>query len=162
MRSGPCFRESGAEDGGVERVLIEREVARILAAMGIGEERLSPATRLLQDLRIDGDDAVAFFEAVSTRFGTDLTVLRKDWTTHFGPEGVSFAPIGRIMAGATGTGAATALAGLRPFTCVMLAAVAGAGAWLLGRPSGAPASRPIRLGEVVDAVERGRWEGSGE
>lgn len=145
----------------MERVLIEREITRILAEMGIREERLFPTARLLEDFRIDGDDAVEFFEAVSTRFGTDLTVLREDWTTHFGPEGLSLAPVGRIMAGTAGAGGAAALAGLRPFICVVLMVIGSAGAWLLGRSGGAPASRPIRLSEVVDAIERGRWERSG-
>ena len=156
--SGPCSRGSIVEDGVVDRVLIEREIARILAEMGIREERLSPTACLLQDFRIDGDDAVEFFEAVSTRFGTDLTVLGKDWASHFGPEGLSIAPVGRILVGAAGAGAAAVLAGLRPFICVVLV---GVGAWRLGRSGGAPAPCPIRLSDVMDAVERGRWERSG-
>ncbi|HEY0207177.1 MAG TPA: hypothetical protein VGC15_23865 [Acetobacteraceae bacterium] len=41
----------------------------------------------------------------------------------------------------------------------MPAAMGGAVAWLAGRATGAGRLRPIRLGEVVDAVERGRWNG---
>jgi hypothetical protein len=46
---------------------------------------LSLDTSLLDDIRIDGDDAVEFFEKYSKRFKVDLSGIR--WNLHFGPEG---------------------------------------------------------------------------
>jgi acyl carrier protein len=43
--------------------------------------------RLLDDLGMDGDDAVDFFLGLESRYGVDLSVLRPQWDRHFGPEG---------------------------------------------------------------------------
>lgn len=139
----------------MDRVLIEREIAQILAKMGIRANR--PADRLLQDLGIDGDDAAEFFDAIHNRFGTDLTLLREDWDTHFGPEGLSIAPIGKLVAAAACVGVPAMLTGLPILLCGVLAAAGAAGAWMIPRSNNAP-SRPIRLIQVSDAVERGRWQ----
>lgn len=45
--------------------------------------------RLVQDLGMDGDDTVDFFNNVHERFHTDLTHLHEHWSEHFGREGFS-------------------------------------------------------------------------
>jgi len=40
---------------------------------GLPRQRVQLSHRLLQDLGMDGDDAVDFFNLVHERFGTDLT-----------------------------------------------------------------------------------------
>lgn len=78
---------------------------------GVPREKIHLSDRLLQDIGMDGDDAVDFFNSVHERFGTDLTHLHEHWSEHFGPEGVSCwiglviipaAIIGGLAAGAAG------------------------------------------------------------
>lgn len=54
------------------------------------KQELTRNTRLLDDLRIDGDDADDFFHAFKERFKVDLSSL--DLRKYFNPEG--FDPIG--------------------------------------------------------------------
>jgi hypothetical protein len=57
----------------------------------VAEERIDPPgnitanTRLMEDLGMDGDDAVGFFEKYRAIFEVDLTGIR--WGRHFGREG---------------------------------------------------------------------------
>ncbi len=48
-------------------------------------ERVSLTTRLFEDLGLDGDDAVEFFEKYQGEFDVDLSSM--EWDRHFGPEG---------------------------------------------------------------------------
>ena len=142
----------------MNRALIEQEVAELLVGMGVRAERLCPDARLLQDLRIDGDDAAGFLDAVSARFGTDLSALRAGWDTYFGPEGLSVMAVAPLALSCAITGAAAALARLRVVVCVVSAATGAVAVWLVGHTIGTGRHRPIRLSEVVDAVERGSWD----
>ena len=49
--------------------------------------RLTIDTRLAQDLGMDGEDAVEFFDEFQRDFGIDLTDLHMHWNQHFSPEG---------------------------------------------------------------------------
>lgn len=49
--------------------------------------KLTSDTRLAQDLGMDGDDAVEFFEKFGQEFGVDLYELNAHWRQHFAPEG---------------------------------------------------------------------------
>jgi hypothetical protein len=46
---------------------------------------LTTETRLAQDLGMDGDDAVDFFDAFQQDFGVDLEDLHMHWDQHFSP-----------------------------------------------------------------------------
>lgn len=116
--------------------------------------------RLLQDLDMDGDDAVDFFNSVHDRFGTDLTDLYEHWSQHFGPEGFSClnglviipaAVIGGVVAGVAGLSAFWGFA----ITVALLAA------WLWAMRRWGPPDRmvPLTVEEVVAAVEAGAWPG---
>jgi acyl carrier protein len=48
------------------------------------KEKLSPDSRLLQDLGVDGADAVELLEAFSEKFGVDMAHF--PLSKHFGPE----------------------------------------------------------------------------
>ncbi len=145
----------------MDRALIEREVAGLLAAMGIRAESLRPDARLLQDLRIEGDDAAEFFAAVAARFGTDLSALHADWDSHFGAEGLPLTAAAPVALASAASGAIAALVGVPGVLCAVPAAIGGAATWLAGRATSAGRLRPIRLSEVADAVERGRWDEHG-
>ena len=49
--------------------------------------RLTTDTRLAQDLGMDGEDAVEFFDEFQRDFGVDLVDLHMHWDQHFSPEG---------------------------------------------------------------------------
>ncbi|HEY0012338.1 MAG TPA: DUF1493 family protein [Allosphingosinicella sp.] len=67
---------------------IEAEVIDLIAReRGLPRHKVTLSSRLLQDLGMDGDDAVEFFQDFETRYGADLTPLYLHWDRHFGPEG---------------------------------------------------------------------------
>jgi Protein of unknown function (DUF1493) len=55
---------------------------------GVRRAKVTLSTRLLQDLRMDGDDAVDFFESFGETFNVDLERLWLHWPHYFGPEGL--------------------------------------------------------------------------
>ena len=56
-------------------------------------EKLHLGTTLSGDLRMEGDDAVEFFEKFGSKFAVDLTDLYRDWKFYFSPEGVPIATV---------------------------------------------------------------------
>lgn len=126
---------------------------------GLPRDKVHLSSRLLQDLGMDGDDAVDFFNSVHERFGTDLTHLYELWGDYFGPEGFSCwnglvimpaAVIGGVAAGLLGLGA---LAGFG-ITIALLVL------WFWTMKKWGPPDRmkTITVAEVVDAVETGAWQ----
>lgn len=125
---------------------------------GLPREKVNLSDRLLQDLGMDGDDAVDFFIGVHERFGTDLTHLHEHWSEHFGPEGFSLknglviipaAIIGGLLAGFAGLSAFWGFA----VTAALLAA------WLWAMRRWGPPDRmvPVTVQDVVAAVDAGKW-----
>jgi hypothetical protein len=135
------------------------EVMEMLAKeRGLAPAKTDPSSRLLQDLGMDGDDAVAFFTLLHERFGTDLTALHEAWSDHFGPEGFScwnglvivpVAGIGGVAAGLLGLGTAGGIA----ITVILLAL------WLWVMKTWGPPEKmqPITVAQVIAAVEAGAW-----
>lgn len=125
---------------------------------GISREKVHVSDRLLQDLGMDGDDAVDFFNSVHDRFGTDLTYLHEHWSEHFGPEGFScWNGLVIIPAAAIG-GVVAGVAGLSTFWGVAIT-VALLAIWLWAMRRRGPPDRmlPITVGDVIAAVEAGAW-----
>jgi len=60
----------------------------IAHAAGLSAASVTPGTRLLQDIRMDGDDAVDFFKTFEKKFNVDLVRLWEHWHHHFAPEGI--------------------------------------------------------------------------
>ena len=67
--------------------------------LGVRKGRnLTAETRLAQDLGMDGEDAVEFFDAFQRDFGVDLEDLHIHWEQHFDPEGgFSFTVLAAIV-----------------------------------------------------------------
>jgi hypothetical protein len=138
---------------------LEAEIIDLLVEeRGLPRERIQLTSRLLQDLGMDGDDAVDFFDTIHKRFGTDLTSLYDNWVNHFGPEGVSCwnglvilpaAIIGGLFAGGSGLSTFWGIA----LTIAVLAA------WLWAMRRWGPPDKmvPVTVREVVTAVEAGAW-----
>lgn len=138
---------------------IKAEVLRLVVDQtGVVPDKVHTSSRLLHDLRMDGDDAVDFFNSVHERFGTDLTHLHEHWSEHFGPEGFSCWNGLVIIPAALIGGVVAGLAGLSTFRGIAIA-VALLGAWLLVTQRWGPPDRmvPITVGEVIAAVKAGTW-----
>ena len=137
----------------------QSEVIDLIAhERGLSREKVHLSDRLLQDLGMDGDDAVDFFTSVHERFGTDLTHLDEHWTEHFGPEGFSCwnglviipaAVVGGVVAGSVGLSTFWGVA----ITVALLAV----GLWAVRRWGPPDRTVPVTVGEVVTAVEAGAW-----
>jgi len=125
---------------------------------GLSRQRVQLSDRLLQDLDIEGDDAVDFFISVHDRFGTDLKHLHEHWSEHFGPEGLS-CWIGLVFLPAAVIGDVLAAAcGLSTFWGLAIA-IALIVAWFSATRRWGPQDTmiPITVGDVVAAVEAGAW-----
>jgi hypothetical protein len=137
---------------------LQAEVIDLVAdKCGLAREKVQLSDRLLEDLGMHGDDAEDFFKSVHDRFGTDLTHLHQHWSEHFGPEGASCgngfvilptALVGGLVAGAGG-----------PAFWGVAVTVALFAIWLWRRR---PPNRmaPVRVGQVLAAVEAGAWPSS--
>lgn len=137
----------------------QSEVIDLLAdERGLPSEKVHLSDRLLQDLGMDGDDAVDFFNSLHERFGTDLSHLHEQWSDHFGPEGFSCLNGLVIIPAAIIGGLIAGFAGLSTFWGVAVT-VAILAAWLWAMRRWGPPDRmvPVTVGEVVAAVEAGAW-----
>ena len=125
---------------------------------GLPREKIHLSDRLLQDLGMDGDDAVDFFSSLHERFDTDLTHLHEHWSDHFGPEGFSCLNGLVIIPAAIIGGLIAGFVGLSAFWGVAVT-VALLGAWLWAMRRCGPPDRmvPVTVQEVVAAVEAGAW-----
>ena len=138
---------------------LEAEIIDLLVEeRGLPREHIQPASRLLQDLGMDGDDAVDFFEIIHKRFGTDLTRLQENWSDHFGPEGVSCWNALIILPAALIGGLFAGGADLSTFWGILVT-VALLAAWVWAMRRWGPPDRmvPITVRDVTAAVEAGEW-----
>ncbi len=97
------------------------DIAGLVAArLSVRPERLSPQTRLVQDLGVDGDDLVELMDAYFVRFGVQSISFQLG--AYGGPEGLNLIgalnPFGRKQPP------------LKPLTIAMLTDAANAGRWL--------------------------------
>jgi hypothetical protein len=138
---------------------LQSEVIDLIAdERGLPREKVHLPDRLLQDLGMDGDDAVDFFISVHERFGTDLTHLHEHWSEHFGTEGFSCLNGLVIIPAAIIGGLVAGFAGLSAFRGFVLT-VALLAAWLWAMRRWGPPDKmvPLTVQEVVAAIEAGAW-----
>jgi acyl carrier protein len=65
---------------------LKDQIIKFVAEESAGQpEKIELNMRLAEDLGMDGDDAIEFFEKFQVRFGVDLSNMK--WDRHFGPEG---------------------------------------------------------------------------
>lgn len=137
------------------------DVVNLIASeTGLRVERIGLSQRLCRDLGIDGDDAVALFDRVDVTFGTDLTRLHAEWGDHFAPEGFPIRSGLMVLAAAIVSGVAAASLGLGAGGAVaIMVALLLLAVWARGRWGSPDTLIPITVGDVVAAVESGRWTG---
>jgi acyl carrier protein len=138
---------------------IETEVIRLLAAnCGVTPEKVRLSDRLQQDLGMDGDDAVEFFDSLHERFGTDLNHLYEHWSKHFGPEAPSLWIVLAIVAASFGGAMIASSADLSKFSLAMMViALFVAFFWAIRRWAQQSRKAPVTVDDVVTAVRRGKW-----
>ena len=142
---------------------VELELRQLAAAhAGLPPDRVRSDSRLLQDLGLDGDEAMEFFVAVARRYNLELTDLWKDWNRHFAPEGYPLAgcllvPVALFTAFATAMWLRDSLYLTRNAALLLGALLSAPLIWIGGRITKRRRFEPIRISDVVAAVERGRW-----
>lgn len=70
--------------------LEQRVIDLIIKQTGFERTRVDLSSSLANDIGVDGDDAVEFFEKYGEAFHVDLAALHRHWDLHFAPEGVGF------------------------------------------------------------------------
>jgi acyl carrier protein len=136
----------------------QSEIVDILAKKtGLSRETLHLSDRLVQDLGIDGDDAVELFDSLHQRFGTDLTHLHEHWSDHFGPEFSCLNVLIVVPAAALG-GVVAALANLSAFWAIAITlALVATWHWAVRRRGATDRLIPVTIRDLVAAVEAGAW-----
>lgn len=146
-------------DRGYDSVLSERVLRFAAEFSSVEPAQLRYEVRIAQDLGIDGDEAVAFFESFATAFEVDLRELYLNWDLYFLPEGggQSLATMilicGCVLAGF----GLSALLGVLPAWAwiVLLVAV---GLFIYTRYfAEEDRSIPITISDLVDAANQKRW-----
>ncbi|MDH4384856.1 MAG: DUF1493 family protein [Caulobacter sp.] len=140
---------------------LTKEVIGILAEERcLRPEKLNLTDRLLDDLGMDGDDAVEFFAAFEAKFQIDLSQQYDHWDHHFGPEGFGLAWVGLIPLTLFGWAGLIKL-GVHPYWAVSnipLGVVLIT--YLIIRDRRRAARCPyiaVTVTDLIDAVSAGRW-----
>lgn len=141
---------------------LENEVRQMLAReRGLSVKRITPSSRLREDLGMDGDDAVEFFVEVNQRFGTDLSSLQENWSRYFSPEGLSLWNGAIIVPFAAAGGITGAGLNWPKWAAALLAlgfvVAAYWGLSKLPRRKSAQSELAITVAELIAAVKAGAW-----
>jgi hypothetical protein len=138
----------------------------------VDRKKLTPMTRLAQDLDIKGDDASEFFDAFGREFHVNLDALNMHWDRHFHPEaGVILNAVFVAIGCVTLAGSLLVLFGFggrlwsyeyfSPYQMYRTPIWVGSGiasficwpvTWYRNRDS-----VPVRTADLIDAAEAGRW-----
>jgi hypothetical protein len=142
---------------------LEKQItAFIVEETGVKRKRVELASRLAQDVGMDGDEAGEFFKKFCEKFHVDLTLLYDHWPQHFSPEGTGMTPgclIGIFVSVAVGAVLHEFVKRL-PAWAWMIAVLPVIG-WIYTRffldrePDDAKV--PITVQDLVDAARSGKW-----
>jgi acyl carrier protein len=140
--------------------LEERIIALIVEETGIGHESVQLDSRFVQDLGVDGDDAVEFFLKFGGAFHVDLTALWDHWGQHFLPEGWvpwlgCMSPVGIVLLAALALNAAFKWI---PFWASIIA-LGAVFCWFFGKSLLETVGHklPITVQDLVEAATSGKW-----
>jgi acyl carrier protein len=143
--------------------LEERIIAFVAEERGTAGSRVDLDSSLAQDLGMDGDDAVEFFEKFGTEFHIDLTALCGHWNQHFASEGcLGEPPLGCavVVVAAAFAGGLLHMAVYRiPAWASIIALIAVFG-WICRKFFNyyEPEEKiPITVQDLVDAAASGKW-----
>ena len=118
--------------------------------------RLTTDTRLAQDLGMDGEDAVEFFDEFQRDFGVDLVDLHMHWDQHFSPEGtLSLGALAAIVLCITAGFWLREAIGILPAWVWGLILIAIAA--LIHQRFAKDDRLPVTVGDLIESVRVGRW-----
>jgi hypothetical protein len=127
-------------------------IAFVVRQVGCKAERVTPQSRILEDLGVDGTDAADLMDNFGKQFGVDLTSFQ--FGRHFGPEGIP------LSAGAKFLGfvcaAALSIVYL-PWTSILWAVAAAAIITVQLRRQRADKPGSVRVAHLITAARLGRW-----
>jgi acyl carrier protein len=141
--------------------LEQRIIGMLADERGIKPHRILLSSRLVQDLGMDGDDAVEFFGHFGKALNVELAELHSHWDEHFGPEGggPSLGYMGVIGAAVVfGDLLHRVLPWLHAWASMLVLLIVFG--WVFNRLFPAPEGRmttPVTVGDLVDAAREGRW-----
>jgi hypothetical protein len=142
--------------------LEERVTAFVVEETGIRRKRVYLASRLSQDIGMDGDDAVDFFRRFGEEFQVDLTALGEHWDRHFLPEGGAPAAGCMVAIGAGAIAGALLHEAFKwiPAWVSMLSPTA-VFSWIYSRffveRDRDRGTTPVTVQDLVDAARSGKW-----
>jgi acyl carrier protein len=144
---------------------VEHDVRQMLAhERGLPVERITPSSRLREDLGMDGDDAIEFFLELNQRFGTNLSTLEENWSRYFSSEGLSLWNAAIIVPFAAAGGVIGAALHWPKWAAVLLALTFVIAAYWglskLPRRKSAQSDWAITVAELIAAVKAGAWSKS--
>ena len=135
-------------------------IAIVAEERGRKSSEIKLSHRLLDDLGMDGDDAVDFFTGLKRRYNVDLNVLDREWDRHFGPEGLQTWILLPVLAFPVWVG----LVGMHvePIQAALVFPVALVSAGCLFIRARNRRRRrpyiPVTVKDVADAVSSGSWQ----
>ena len=139
------------------------EIEKRVIALVAEETRMNPMDvkldlRLGEDIGMDGDDAVEFFEKFSETFHVNLTLLKDHWDQHFGGEVGPGGPrlLVVIVASVIVAGVLHEWVPWVPMgiSTIVLAALS---FWIYGRFFDHDEKLPVTVRDLVDAADSGKW-----
>jgi acyl carrier protein len=120
------------------------------------DRRLTADTRLAQDLGMDGEDAVEFFDEFQRDFGVDLVDLHMHWDQQFSPEGtLSLGALAAIVLCITAGFWLREAVGILPAWVWGLILIAIAA--LIHHRFAQDDRLPVTVGDLIESVRVGRW-----
>ena len=124
----------------------------------VNRKKLKLSSAIVQDLRVDGDDAMEFFEAFQKEFRVDLQPLWVSWNRYLHPErpGRKWQVVMVFVACLALCVIVHNFIGVLPWWTWALAILAVSMFMILPLFVG-PALPPITLQDLVDAAMAGRW-----
>ena len=145
--------------------LEEQIVKFIVQQTSINIKKVHLDSRLAQDIGMEGDDAVEFFEKFHEQFHVDLNALETHWDQHFLPEGTSVHPLGCMVMIAVGVVAGGLLHDAFKWIpgwvamMVLVAIFCLIYSWLYEKFFGKPQDEkiPITVQDLVEAASSGTW-----
>lgn len=141
--------------------MAERIIALVAEDRGTEGSRFDLDSSLAQDLGMEGDDTVEFFEKFGKEFRVDLTALWERWDRHFIPEGLGVPPLGCIVvivAGVFVGGVVHEAVKWIPVWASMIGLMAAFG-WIFVKFFSEPPDDklPIKVQDLVDAATSDKW-----
>lgn len=141
---------------------IESSVIGFVARQrGVSAESVQLETRLLQDLGLDGDDALEFMEEFGREFGVDLARLEGRLSRHFGGEAegtLAFAIPAALVAGLAYLLSRSNM--ILPPLAWMAAALPAVALALFLHWRRRRSRHVITVADLVNAASAGRWVGA--